>query len=205
MPTVKPRKICERMTPEFPRAPIRAPWLARLAIDERSASSTSRMSSIADCKVSSMLVPVSPSGTGKTLSASTSSRLTVSQASEPNRASLKRRPSHSRIGMVAAPVSFWISAAAAPADVDSLDVDVDFHHREAKGAFHGIAHRIAEVVGDFRDARAVLDDHVERDGDPVLADLDLDAPMDLVAVEPLRQAVPQATSSHGDHAIATGG
>src|SRR5712664_1788213 len=126
------------------------------------------MSSIADCKVRSMLVPVSPSGTGKTLSASTSSRLTASQASEPRSASLKRRPSHSRIGMVAAPVRLWISAAAAPADMDSLDVDVDFHHREAEGALDGVAHRVAEVVCDFRDPRAVLHDHVERDGDPVL-------------------------------------
>src|SRR5882762_9478062 len=171
---------------------------------DRSASSRSRISSTADCKVSSMLVPVSPSGTGKTLSASTSSRLTVSQASEPSSASLKRRPSHSRIGMVAAPVRLWISAAAAPADVDSLDVDVDFHHREPEGAFDGVAHRIAEVVRDLRHPGAVLDDHIEGNGDPVLADLDLDAPVDLVAVKPLRQAVPQPTGGHGDHAIATG-
>src|SRR5207302_1336261 len=59
-PTAKPRKIWERMTPEFPRAPISAPWAARRATLERSASSRSRMSPIADCRVSSMLVPVSP-------------------------------------------------------------------------------------------------------------------------------------------------
>src|SRR5947209_1195682 len=155
------------------------------------------MSSIADCKVRSMLVPVSPSGTGKTLRASTSSRFTVSQASEPSRASLKRRPSHSRIGTVAAPVRLWISAAAAPADVDPLDVDVDLHHRQAEGAFDGVANRVAEVVRDLRDPSAVLHDHVKGDRDPVLADLDLDAPMDLVAVKPFRQAVPQAASGHG--------
>src|SRR6202171_5966041 len=99
---------------------------------------------MADCNVRSMLVPVSPSGTGKTLSASTSSRLTVSQASEPSSASLKRRPSHSRIGTVAAPVRLWMSAAAAPADVDALDIDVDFHHRQAEGAAHGGAPRVHE-------------------------------------------------------------
>src|SRR4030081_356149 len=204
MPRLKPRKICERMTPELPRAPIRAPWLARLAIAERSASSTSRMSSIADCNVRSMLVPVSPSGTGNTLSASTSSRLTVSQASEPSRASLKRRPSHSRMGMVAAPVRLWMSVAAAPADVDPPDVDVDFPPREPEGALDRVAHRIAEIVGDFRNPRAVLHDHVEPDGDAILADLDLDPPMDLVAVKPLGQAIAQAARRHGDDTITAG-
>src|SRR4029077_8511171 len=104
----------------------------------------------------------------------------------------------------AAPVRPWMSAAAAPADVDSLDVDVDLHHRETEGAFDRVAHRIAEVVRDLRDARAVLHDHVEGDGDAVLADLDLNAPMDLIAVEPLRQAVAQPAGSHGDHAITAG-
>src|SRR6202171_1821683 len=98
---------------------------------------------MADCNVRSMLVPVSPSGTGKTLSASTSSRLTVSQASEPSRASLKRRPSHSMMGMVAAPVRLWISAAAAPTDVDPLNVDVDFHHREPQGDLDGVDGAVA--------------------------------------------------------------
>src|SRR5438067_12032949 len=161
------------MTPEFPRAPMSAPCDARRAVRERSASSTSRMSSTADCKVRSMLVPVSPSGTGKTLRASTSSRLTVSQASEPSRASLNRRPSHSVMGMVAAPVRLGISAAATPADVDPLDVDVDFHDRETEATLDRIADRIREVVRDLRDPCAGLDGDVERDGHPLLADSDL--------------------------------
>src|ERR1700716_2740088 len=180
MPTQKPRKIWERMTPEFPRAPISAPCAARLAVRERAASSTSRMSSTADCRVRSMLVPVSPSGTGKTLRESTSSRLTVSQASEPSRASLNRRPSHSVMGMVAAPVRLGISAAATPADVDTLDVDVDFHDRESEGPLDRVTDRVREIVGNLRDPRAVLDDDVKRDGDPILAHLDLDAPMQFV-------------------------
>ncbi len=47
-----------------------------------------------------MLVPVSPSGTGNTFSASISSRLAVNQATAPCRASLKRGPSHARMGSV---------------------------------------------------------------------------------------------------------
>src|SRR2546429_9059986 len=189
MPTQKPRRICDRITPEFPRAPMSAPCDARRALRERSASSTSRMSSTAACKVRSMVVPVSPSGTGKTLRESPSSRLTVSKATEPSRASLNRRPSHSVMGMVAAPVRLGMSAAAAPADVDTLDVDVDFHDREAEGPLDRIPHRVREIVGDLGHPRAVLDDDVERDGDPILADFHLDAPMQLVAVQPFGQAV----------------
>src|SRR5256885_7818933 len=200
MPTQKPRRICERMTPEFPRAPISAPCEARRAVRERSASSRSRMSSTADCKVRSMLVPVSPSGTGKTFRESTSSRLTVSHASEPRRASLNRRPSHSVMGMVAVPVRLGISAAATPADVDPLDVDVDFHDRETDGTLDRIADRIREVVRDLRDPCAVLDDDVERDGHPILAHFDLDAPMQFVAMQALRPTVAQATGPHADHA-----
>src|SRR5207253_10780190 len=140
MPTQKPRTIWERITPELPRAPIRAPWEARLAMVDRSGSSSPRMSSTADCKVNSMFVPVSPSGTGNTLSASTSSRLMVSQASEPSRASLNSRPSHSVMGMVGAPVRVLVSAAAAAtaADVDALDVDVNLDYGQAQSALHRI-------------------------------------------------------------------
>src|SRR5881392_4353552 len=117
-----------------------APCEARLAMAERLGSSSPRMSSTADCSVNSMLVPVSPAGTGNTLSASTSSRLTVSQASEPSRASLNSRPSHSVMGMVGAPVRVLVSAAAAAAttDVDALDVDVDLDHGQSQGALDRI-------------------------------------------------------------------
>src|SRR5207249_7842664 len=147
MPTQKPRKIWERITPELRRATIRAPWEARLAMVDRSGSSSPRMSSTADCKVNSMFVPVSPSGTGNTLSASTSSRLIVSQASEPSRASLNSRPSHSVMGMVGAPVRVVVSVAAAAAttDVDALDVDVDLDHGQSQGALDRIPDGIRKV------------------------------------------------------------
>src|SRR2546422_4570649 len=151
MPRLNPRKIWDRITPELPRAPMSAPCEARLAMAERSGSSSPRMSSTADCKVKSMLVPVSPSGTGKTLSASTSSRLIVSQASEPSRASLNSWPSHSVMGMVGAPVRVLVSAAAAAtaADVDALDVDVDLDYGQTQSALDRIADGVREVVGDF--------------------------------------------------------
>src|ERR671935_384238 len=89
----KPRKIWERMTPELPRAPIRLPWAAMRAILLTSVALESLMSSTADCSVSSMLVPVSPSGTGNTFRRLTSSWLAASQVSDPSSACLKSCPS----------------------------------------------------------------------------------------------------------------
>ena len=88
-----------------------------------------------------MLVPVSPSGTGKTLRASTSSRLRVSQASDPSKASLNRRPSHSVMGMDGAPASEGVSAAAT-ADVNALHIHVDLNHWQTQRPLDGIADRI---------------------------------------------------------------
>jgi len=93
------------------------------------------------------------------------------------------------MGMVAAPVRLGMSAAATPTDVDTLDVDVDFHDREAERPLHRIADRVREIVGDLRDPGAVLDDDVEGDRDPVVADFDLDATMEFVAVQALREAI----------------
>jgi len=60
-------------------------------------------------------------------------------------------------------------------------------------------------VGHLRDAGAVLDDDIQRDGDPILAHLDLDASMEFVTVQPLGQAVAQPAGGHPDYAIAAGG
>jgi len=85
-----------------------------------------------------MFVPVSPSGTGKTLRASTSSRLTVSQAREPSSASLNKRPSHRVMGMDGAPANEGASAAAT-ADVNALDIHVDLDHRQSERSLDRVA------------------------------------------------------------------
>ncbi len=69
-----PRKIWERMTPELPRAPRSAPLEIRSHTDEKSVAAA-ESSFTADCMVSDIFVPVSPSGTGNTLSESTFARL----------------------------------------------------------------------------------------------------------------------------------
>ena len=70
-----PRKIKDRMTPELPLAPRRRAEATAAAISPAPASSAMRATSRAAAPmVIDIFVPVSPSGTGKTLSASTSPR-----------------------------------------------------------------------------------------------------------------------------------
>ena len=69
------------MTPELPRAPIREPWVMAPAMAFMSASAGRAESSlVTEASVSDMLVPVSPSGTGKTLSLLISSALSETAA-----------------------------------------------------------------------------------------------------------------------------
>ena len=71
-PLEKPLNNSERMTPEFPLAPRSNAEAAFLETCSTVGSSLSVSSSrLAALIVIDMLVPVSPSGTGKTLSAST--------------------------------------------------------------------------------------------------------------------------------------
>ena len=81
------------MTPELPRAPLSAPRAAAAATTETSALSTAESSLTALIMVRDMLVPVSPSGTGKTFSASTAALLCSSIAAPSMIISLRRRPS----------------------------------------------------------------------------------------------------------------
>ena len=65
--SARPRRICDRITPEFPRAPRSAPSASRPARPTRSRSSRPSVPATAARMVNSMLVPVSESATGKTL------------------------------------------------------------------------------------------------------------------------------------------
>src|SRR5438046_8723668 len=93
------------------------------------------------------------------------------------------------MGMVGAPARVAVSAAAAAAYVDALDVDVDLDHGQPERPLDRIPDGVREVVGDFRDPCAVLDDDMERDGDDVLPDLDLEAAVPLVRVETTGKSV----------------
>ena len=80
-PSHRPRRIWLVMTPELPRAPMSEPWVTALHRALESAPMGSALTSLAtDSMVSDMLVPVSPSGTGKTLRRLTSSLRSASAA-----------------------------------------------------------------------------------------------------------------------------
>ena len=61
-----PRMICDRMTPELPRAPISEPLVTAAATSGMLSASLCRSSSTTARMVSARFVPVSPSGTGYT-------------------------------------------------------------------------------------------------------------------------------------------
>ena len=64
---LKPLKSCDKITPELPLAPLSEPVDMAFAMDFISSGAAST-SFTADRIVSVILVPVSPSGTGNTLS-----------------------------------------------------------------------------------------------------------------------------------------
>ena len=70
-PRASPPMICERITPEFPRAPMSAPCDMAASTAPAAGSAQRSASSIVERIVRYMLVPVSPSGTGKTFTAFT--------------------------------------------------------------------------------------------------------------------------------------
>ena len=68
-PSARPRRIWLVMTPELPRAPMREPCVTAAASFFMVASAgRASISATTVAKVRDMFVPVSPSGTGKTLS-----------------------------------------------------------------------------------------------------------------------------------------
>ena len=70
--SARPRRIWERITPELPRAPMREPWriashtcpIAVASVPDAFTPEVPSSSPTTDSRVSAMLVPVSPSGTG---------------------------------------------------------------------------------------------------------------------------------------------
>ena len=87
-----PRRICERMTPELPRAPRSEPSEAAAATSATVSPLHSLISLTAPCMVMNMFVPVSPSGTGKTLSESISALFLSSSAAPVRNISRSRAP-----------------------------------------------------------------------------------------------------------------
>src|ERR1035437_3146253 len=194
------------MTPLLPRAPIREPWAAARiteAAEERVGAAWA--SSTAERMVRYMLEPVSPSGTGKTLSSLTCSWLACSHARELRSPARKAPPLISRSGARALAASALSAPVIALFQVDPLDVDVDGDDVQAEGLLDLVLDRAHQVVGDLADAGPVLGDDVEVDDEAALPHFDLDAAVDGLAIEPLGDPVAEATSRHADDAVALPG
>src|SRR5699024_11410036 len=70
MPLAKPRNICDKITPEFPLAPISKPLDSALATSDILSSFAFLTSFAPEVMDKFIFVPVSPSGTGNTFNAS---------------------------------------------------------------------------------------------------------------------------------------
>src|SRR3984957_15632109 len=203
-PCAKPRRICERMTPLFPRAPMSEPCAAAASTESAASGiGASRASSTAERSVRYMFEPVSPSGTGKTLrsliscwfasSHESAAVRPLSTCSPPTSRSGSRSTDSSGAGLVADTVTLR---------VDALDVDVHRNHRQAEGLLHRVTHRAHQIVRDLADPSPVLGDDVELDDQAVRCDLDLDPAVDVLAVEAFGDAVAKASGRHPDDAVA---
>ena len=74
IPSSNPTRKWESIIPELPREPITAAWATARETSGRGASPSRCSASVMDFMVRAKLVPVSPSGTGKTLMRFSSSR-----------------------------------------------------------------------------------------------------------------------------------
>src|SRR5215813_9543947 len=189
----KPRKIWDRITPELPRAPIRLSWAAIRAILLTSVACESRTCSTADCKVSNMFVPVSPSGTGNTLRRLTSSWCAPSHARLPSNACFRSWP----FTLPPPPVS---ELAVIP--VDPLHEDVHLHHRNPGGSLDLEADRTFQVVRHLRDPDAVLHDDVQVDCQRLVHFPHLHPSVNVLAVQQSRYAVTQTPGCHAHDPVA---
>src|SRR3984957_5127706 len=203
-PWAKPRRICDRITPLLPRAPMSDPCAAAARTESTAeGAGASPASSTADRSVRYMFEPVSPSGTGKTLRSLISCWFASSQesaavrplstCSPPTSRSGSRSTDSSGAGLVAGTVALRMNA---------LDVDVHCDHGQAEGLFHRVTHRAHQIVRDLADAGPVLRDDVELDDEPVGGDLDLDPAMDVLPIEAFGDPVGKAAGGHPDDAVA---
>src|SRR5262249_12347564 len=156
-PSARPRRIWLVMTPELPRAPISAPNAAAAAIRAAVALGPAASASARAARtVATMFEPVSPSGTGKTLSALTSSTAASRPAAAARKAPRRPSPSQARraisapqsrdVGPAAGEVGWtqvrvrrrdrWIATRV---DVEARDADRELVDLSAQGGSDGVA------------------------------------------------------------------
>src|SRR5450759_620038 len=174
------------MTPELPRAPMSDPWVTAWQTSPSGASSPSlAISTTTASIVSDMLVPVSPSGTGNTLSLLTSSLRSLSAEAAASIRTWNDGPLRSL--MHALPFGSLADFDALHVDLDGLDLDLGV-------GGHHVLHAVGHVVTHLGQVRAVLGDDIEVDAHSVANALDCDSPAKLVEREKLRDTVAELLS-----------
>src|SRR3954468_12430882 len=179
-----PRRIWIVMTPEFPRAPMSAPNAAAAATRSADTVGPSASASASAARtVAIMFEPVSPSGTGKTLSAWISPTAASSEAAAARKAPRRPAPSHARRAISRDPSrdvrtalcelrgserpcarARWRGAAGMelePGDTDREGFDV-----LPDGGSNGVPNRMVDLTRDFGDRQSVGDAQAHRDADP---------------------------------------
>src|SRR5215207_9784924 len=180
-PSDIPRKIWLVMTPELPRAPMRAPKLMAAAMRSAGWPATASASSSAALTVATMFVPVSPSGTGNTLRPLISSVWASRLATAARNASSNPAPSQERRAISRAPSGDVRTTIGQVPDVHRRELDdrrrgqgrglvaqaVDVDRQAVDLAFERVADPIADRRVDLArhlgDRHAVGDRQVELD------------------------------------------
>src|SRR5439155_24689329 len=204
-PSASPRRIWLAITPELPRAPMSAPNAAAAATRSADAVGPSASASASAARtVAIMFEPVSPSGTGNTLSALTSSTAASRPAAAARKAPSRPSPSQARRAISAGP-SRDVGAAVRevrlaeagiigrvrrlaarvelePGDTDRQPVDLSTDGRPDR-----VPDRKVDLAGDLGDRQALGD--AEMHPDPQRATRDRHAQPARPILDPAQDSV----------------
>jgi len=134
---VKPLKSCDRITPEFPLAPLKEPEEIAFASCSISGSSSSATALAAAMIVIVIFVPVSPSGTGKTFSSLIQSFL-ASRPFAPARKAFFTIPA----SIVLIPTGCFLLINHS----DTFYKDIDLFDLHAGEFFYSVLHTFDQIV-----------------------------------------------------------
>src|SRR5699024_3384783 len=199
----KPRNSRLVITPELPRAPRSMAEAALLLT-----SATVQVSAIFSSSVRAapmvmlMLVPVSPSGTGKTFSSSTRVRWLEMLLAPEIIASRRILP----VIMYYTSIIGLLTDRAASVGGDIVHIHIHAGHLQAGGMLDFIAHAVGDALGDGGDVQAIAHCNVQRDLQRAVFLLDCNALLGQAAVAQRRaHRAGRRVLAHGRNAVAVAG
>src|SRR5215212_1808125 len=202
------------MTPEFPRAPISAPKAAAEATRSAETVGPSPSASASAARtVAIMFDPVSPSGTGKTLRALTSSTAASRPAAAARKAPRRPAPSHDlrairrppsedvrpavgEVRRAEARPGWWLRRLAAGVDLEASDADRQRVDLASHRCADGVADGVVDLARHLGHREAVGHPQVQTDHEPPIGDRDTEAAGALL--DPAEQPISPAAGESGD-------